>query len=235
VKRIFFPLLILFYFLTPNNLLGQEAGFNFTLGFPQGEFKNNVKRTGFGVSGDFLFISPQAENPVAFGINIGFLNYGSESRLEPFSSTIPEITVNVDRSNNIVNFHVLFQIAPQTGIVRPYFETLFGGSYIFTETSIKSRGTEEVASSTNFDDFAWSYGVGGGLLFQVYSTDDPDKDVSSVLIDAKVRYLFGSEAEYLKEGSVIINNGSVSYNVSKSKTDLLTAHIGVVLYFSHLW
>lgn len=168
------------------------------------------------------------------GINVGFLNYGSESRLEPFSSTIPDVTVNVDRSNNIINFHLLLQIAPQTGIIRPYFETLFGGSYIFTETSIKSRGTEEVASSTNFDDIAWSYGAGGGLLFQVHSSDNPDDDVSSVFIDLKARYLFGSEADYLKEGSVKINNGNVTYDVSKSKTDLLTAHIGVVIYFNHL-
>ncbi len=215
--------------------LAQVGGFNFTLGFPIGEFNNNVKRTGFGVSGGFLILTPTVKNPFSIGLNLGFINYGSETRPEPFSSTIPDVTVDVDRSNNIVNFHILFQLAFPTGIVRPYAEGLFGGSYIYTETTIKSRGVDEVASSTNFDDFAWSYGAGGGFLIQVFSSDNPVDKVGSVFIDLKARYLYGSEAEYLKEGSVIVANGKVTYNTSKSKTDLLTAHIGAVVYFNSLF
>ena len=213
----------------------QEAGLNFTLGFPMGEFKDNVKRTGFGISGEFLLLTPTVQNPFSIGLNIGYINYGSESRTEPFSLTIPDVFVDVNRTNNIVNFHVLFQLAFPTGIIRPYGEALFGGSYIFTETSIKSRGTEEVASSTNFDDFAWSYGAGGGFLIQVYQSDNPEDKVGSVFIDLKARYLYGSEAEYLKEGSVSIDNGKVIYNTSRSKTDLLTAHIGAVVLFNSLF
>jgi hypothetical protein len=227
---------ILFLFLIlSSNSFAQIGGLNFTLGFPTGEFKNNVTRTGFGVSGEFLLLTPTVQNPFSIGLNLGFINYGSESRREPFSSTIPDVIVDVDRSNNIVNFHILFQLAFPTGIIRPYAEGLFGGSYIFTETSIKSQGVDEVASSTNFDDFAWSYGAGGGFLIQVFSSDNPEEKVSSVFIDLKARYLYGSEAEYLKEGSVIIDNGKVTYNTSKSKTDLLTAHIGAVVYFNSLF
>ncbi len=213
----------------------QVGGLNFTLGFPTGEFKDNVRRTGFGVSGEFLILTPTVQNPFSIGINLGYINYGSESRTEPFSLTIPDVVVDVNRTNNIVNFHVLLQLAFPTGIIRPYAEGLFGGSYIFTETSIKSHGVDEVASSTNFDDFAWSYGAGGGFLIQVYSSDNPEDKVSSVFIDLKARYLYGSEAEYLKEGSVSIDNGKVIYNTSKSKTDLLTAHIGAVVYFNSLF
>lgn len=213
----------------------QEVGINFTLGFPMGEFRDNVKRTGFGISGEFLLLTPTVQNPFSIGLNFGYLNYGSESRTEPFSLTIPDVFVDVNRTNNIVNFHVLFQLAFPTGIVRPYAEALFGGSYIFTETSIKSRGTEEVATSTNFDDFAWSYGAGGGFLIQVYSSGNPEDNVNAVFIDLKARYLYGSEAEYLKEGSVLIDNGKVIYNTSKSKTDLLTAHIGAIVYFNSLF
>jgi hypothetical protein len=119
------------------------------------------------------------------------------------------------------------------GIVRPYAEFLFGGSYLFTETSINSQGSgEEVASSNNFDDFAWSYGGGGGFLIKVSEGDG--EELGEVFIDLKARYLLGTEAEYLKEGSVIIQNGRAIYDISKSKTDLLTAHIGVVAFFNHL-
>ena len=61
---------------------------------------------------------------------------------------------------------------------------------------------------------------------------DEIEEINSLFLDLKVRYLFGSEAEYLKEGSVVVDNGNVIYNVSKSKTDLITVNIGVVAYFN---
>jgi hypothetical protein len=230
MKRLslFFILLIVFTLRLP----AQSAGGGLMLGFPMGEFKENIDRLGFGLSGQILFFNPTVNLPFGFGLDIGYLNYGSESRQEPFSTTIPDVVVDVDRSNNLVNFHLLFHIAPPTGIVRPYAELLFGGEYLFTETSIKSRGDEEVASNTNFDDFAWNYGFGGGLLINLYSPDQSEGTFQALFLDLKVRYLYGTEAEYLKEGSVIIQNGSVYYDVSKSKTDLLITQLGVMVYFS---
>ena len=214
------------------SLSAQSAGGGLMLGFPQGEFKQNVDRPGFGLSGEILFFNPSEGLPFGFGLDIGYLNYGNESRQEPFSTTIPDVIVDVNRSNNLVNFHVLFQIAPPSGDVRPYAELLFGGAYLFTETSINSRGDEEVASNTNFDDFAWNYGVGGGLLINLYSPEEEEGSFEALFLDLKVRYLLGTEAEYLKEGSVTIENGNVYYDVSKSKTDLLITQLGVMVYFS---
>jgi hypothetical protein len=213
-------------------LQAQSAGGGFSLGFPQGEFKDNINRLGFGITAQAMLFNPQEGLPFGFGIDLGYLNYGSESRREPFSSTIPDVVVDVDRTNNLVNFHLLFQIAPPSGNVRPYAELLFGGDYLFTETSIKSSGDEDVASSTNFDDFAWNYGFGGGVLINVYTPDQNEGSFEALYLDLKVRYLFGTEAEYLKEGSVTINNGKAFYDVIKSKTDLLTAQIGVMAYFN---
>jgi hypothetical protein len=122
----------------------------------------------------------------------------------------------------------MFRVAPYGGKLRPYLEGLIGGAYLFTETTIKSEGNEEVASSTNFDDFAWNYGAGGGFMYEVYRNDD---DGSAFFIDLKARYLLGTEAEYLKEGSVVVENGQVTYEVSRSKTDLLTVQLGVIYYF----
>jgi len=46
-----------------------------------------------------------------------------------------------------------------------------------------------------------------------------------------MRYIIGGEAEYLKKGSIRRENSKVSYDIIKSKTDLLTAQIGVALEF----
>ena len=45
--------------------------------------------------------------------------------------------------------------------------------------------------------------------------------------------MYGTEAEYLTEKSVFINNlGDTIFNPQKSKTDLITFHVGVVAYFN---
>ncbi len=227
-------LIFLVTILIQSNIFAQSAGINFTLGFPMNEFKENVSRTGVGGSLHFVLFDPVPVAPFTAGINIGYINYGSESRREPFSMTIPDVTVDVDRTNNITNFHLLFQLMFPTGPVRPYVEGLFGGAYIFTQTSIKSSGQQEVATSTNFDDFAWSYGGGGGFLIHLLSAPGSYERFGSLFLDFKVRYLLGTEAEYLKEGSVTIQNGKAYYEVSRSKTDLLTVHLGVVAFLSIL-
>ena len=70
-----------------------QSGINFTVLAPQGEFKKNVDNIGGGLSGDFL-IRP-GNGPIGFGGGFGFAIYGSESRHLPFSTTIPEVEVEV--------------------------------------------------------------------------------------------------------------------------------------------
>lgn len=137
----------------------------------------------------------------------------------------------LNRTNSLVNFHILFTLGLPRGRIRPYIEGLFGGAYIYTSTSVKSQWTgQDFATSTNFDDFAWSYGAGGG--FTILLSGDPNTDQNTIYLDLKGRCLLGSEAEYLKQGSVTIENGQVYYDVSRSKTDLITIHAGVLFYFS---
>ncbi len=225
----------LFILCLTGSSFSQIGGINFTLAFPRGEFQQKLNRTGFGGTLHFYLWEPTYNRPFSIGADVGYINYGSESRREPFSLTIPDVTVDVDRTNNIVNYHLLFMISPLEGPIRPYLEGVFGGAYFFTETKIKSTGgnLQEVASSTNFSDNTWSYGGGGGLMMRVYKPPVGEKSgLSDVMVDLKVRYLVGGEAEYLKEGSVVIRNGKAYYDVVKSKTDLLTVHLGVVALFS---
>lgn len=225
--------LLFFLFLLPLTMYSQSLGLNFTLASPQKEFRQNVDNLGFGGSAQFLLWTPGYSRPFSVGLNLGFINYGNESRNTGLSENIPDVTVDVTRSNNLAHFHLMFQICPVTGPVRPYIETLFGGEYLFTTTKIQSEVSgEEVVSSTNQDDFAWSYGAGAGLQIRLLTMNQEaagEFSFGSLWLDLKARYLFGTEAEYLKEGSVTITRGKAYYNTSKSKTDLLLFHIGVVL------
>lgn len=210
-----------------------QAGGAFVMGFPQGEFRDNVDNTGLGGTAHFLYRIGQS--PLMIGMDAGFMIYGTERRNEPFSLTIPDVTVEVKTTNNIVLWHALARIQPGTGKVQPYFDGMIGLKYLFTTTSIHSEEgyDDPIASSKNFDDLAFSYGAGGGLQFQVYdtATGGTQRPVA-VYIDLNLKYLLGSEAEYLKKGSITRTPGQpLTYDVLKSNTDILLFNIGVSVTF----
>lgn len=224
-KSLFIVLAVCLILFLPNKLSAQQAGINLSLAFPQGEFGEQVDNLGYGLSGEFMFLSPKPHVPFGIGLNLGYYVYGNESRKEPMYN-IPEVFVQVDRTNNLVNFHVIFELGLPSGRIRPYVQGLFGGQYLFTETSVKNENNnEEFASSTNYDDWAWSYGAGGGI--SILLSGDPVTEIGAIYLDLKGRYLFGSKAEYLKEGSVEVIGQQVNYYPSKSKIDMLTIHAGV--------
>jgi len=208
-----------------------DGGVSLGIASPQGEFRDNVDRNGFSFSGSGLFRPGLV--PVKFGIELGYINYGSEDRREPFSSTIPDVKVRVERTNNIFLGHMLVRLQQDVGTVSPYLDGLVGMNYLWTATKIRDVDNfEEVASSNNLDDLAFSYGVGGGIMFRVYETSKIVGEITGIYIDLKVRYLYGGEAKYLKEGAVSIDEHSnVSYDISKSTTDLMLFQIGAVFSF----
>lgn len=212
-------------FLIPDISKAQQAGINLSLAIPQGEFADHVDNLGGGLSGEFMILSPKPTSPIGFGFDIGYYIYGRENRSETLYN-IPEVFVRVSRTNNLVNFHLVFELGLPSGRVRPYVQGLFGGEYLYTETSVNSEVNDyPFASSVNYDDWGWSYGVGAGV--SILLSGDPISEIGAVYLDFKGRYLFGSEATYLKEGSVAVSGQQVRYYPSESRTDLLTIHAGV--------
>ena len=207
-----------------------QGGLSFMAGFPQGDFKDNVDENGFGIGGEILY-SPST-SPFGIGISLGFMNYGEESRREPFSTTIPDVEVEVKTTNNIVMGHLLFRAQSKIGPIRPYADGLVGFNYLFTETKIEDvDDDDEIASSTNLDDGVFSYGAGGGVMLRLYSGKTKKGKIWSILIDFGARYILGGEAEYLKEGSIKRVGGRVVFDKIQSKTDILITHLGVTVEF----
>jgi hypothetical protein len=231
MKRFAITVLLVSSFLTCS-LPAQnfQGGLGFIIGAPQGEFKDNLDATGYGVTGHIGY-SPKTQ-PFMVGVEFGYLNYGSETRTEPFSTTIPDVFVDVTTTNNLVLTHLFLRTQPTKGAIRPYLEGLIGFSYFFTETKIenKNREGEEIASNTNQDDATLSGGGGVGAMVQVYSKET-EKSKIEVLLDFSTRYLLGGEAEYLKKGSIRRESGRVVYDINKSKTNLLAFQFGVAIRF----
>lgn len=209
-----------------------QGSLNFCLGFPQGEFRNNVDSIGYGGTGHFAYNFPRSS--IFVGASFGVLVYGSERRTESFSTQTLDFDVDEVTANMIFMCHFLLRIQPQKGIIRPYLDGLIGFNYLSTTTSVKSYRYGEmhnIASSNILNDLVLSWGTGGGVMIQVYSKKRKKRNPFVIYIDLGAHYLWSKEAEYMKEGSIHLENDQVLYDIYKSTTDLLTGHIGVTFAF----
>jgi len=208
------------------------ASIYFNLGFPQNEFGENVNKVGISGIGHFAYNFP--ESPFLVGLSFGVLMYGRNTREEPFSETIPDVMVDVTATNMVYLCHFFIRVQPLKGKLRPYLDGLLGFNVLSTDTRVKSQSWlgQGVVRSNIHNDLTLSYGAGAGLMIQVYSKERKRKEgLFSVFIDLGARYLSGAKAEYLTEGSILVEGGQVIYDVTKSRTDLITTHIGVTFTF----
>jgi len=228
---------IISIFFLQNMGFAQMAGLNGIFAVPKSEFSTNIKNNGYGVGVEGLLFIGKGTIPFGVGLNFGFINYGNEDYRAPLSTTLPGITVNLSHTNNIANFHIFFRLTTKAGDVRPYVDMLFGANYLYTESKVTSeKDNSEFASSKNISDYAWSYGFGGGLLIRIYTPSQSDNSqLAKLFLDLKARYLKGTEAEYLTEGSIIGHpDGTVTLLTSRSKTDLFQIQVGVTAQFNSL-
>jgi hypothetical protein len=208
-----------------------ELGLTLGGAFPMGAFQQNLGTAG--VSVDLSMGHRLGRSPFTLGVDVYFMIYGNRTHDEDLGGTIP-LTVEVETSNNVIQGLVYLKCQPLRGRIRPYLEALVGGSYLYTDTSISStNSSDEIASSTNFDDFTFCAGGGAGLDIHLggggrtaFGTRKTD-----VWLDLKVRYLLGGRAQYLREDSIVSDGRTFTYAYRESTTNLLSAQIGVCLTF----
>jgi hypothetical protein len=226
-------ILISLFFVFSANGQTFQGEIDFTMGFPQNEFDENLEKNGFGLGGTFGYSVPNS--PVILGADLSFMNYGKDERTEHFSLTIPDVDVDVETTNNIVMGHLMLRIQPlKNAAISPYLDGLFGFNYLYTETTVKDEDAEEdeeIASSKNLEDTVMSYGVGGGFMVRLWQGTTAEGSPLQVMLNLRTKFIWGEEAKYLKEGSIIVEDYEVYYDVSQSKTDMLIAQIGVSVNF----
>lgn len=231
--------------LTPATASSQPEGPNLvagalTISTPRGEFDDNTD-TGFGFTGSYVrSISPN--RVVGVGLSGSFLSYGSTRRRAPLSNTIPDITVEVETSNNTAFVFGLLEVRVP-GSIQPYVQAVAGGGFFYTTTSLEDTRTDEVIiSDTNQSDATWMWGGGGGMRFRVWeSMPDPQEDAargravprSRLYVDVGARYLKGNEVEYLKEGSLVTDDGEfdIDPRLARSEIEVVQYQVGVSVSF----
>jgi len=213
-----------------------QGSLNFLIGVPVGEFSDNVDQVGFGAN---LYAGKTLGSlPLQVGLDASFLIYGRNRTRVPFSATVgPAVQVDVVTVNSIIQPHAVLRLQPPTGVLRPYIEGLIGFKYLFTETRVQDdRSNESIASTNNFNDFAWSGGLGAGLDIRVASSSSEKRRSQQFFISLGVQYLGGQEAEYLAEGELADTNGDGVLSddelpIRRSRTNLIQPMIGLTVTF----
>ena len=210
-------------FVSANYLQAQPSlSLYFTTAIPINDFRNFDSDEGYGGNLEIFFFSPSVQKPFGMGVSLSYFGQGLYFYDDPYSD---ESYLSGNRANNFSSLHLIFQLAPTGGTVRPYLETFFGGSYIFSVTEIYTL--DYISESLYIDDWAWSYGVGGGLQFLISS----DESGQSMFLDLKGRYLMSSDVSIPDRQSIRYANNSFYYTVNETQINFVAIQVGIVMYF----
>lgn len=189
---------------------------------PTGAFGSNIG-LGYGGNAAYLYQLDRA-GILSLRADVGFIDYGNESKRVPLSPTVGgRIQVKVSTNNYIVPVSVGPQLTWPSGSVRPYVNAGFGGQFFFTQSSIDgANDSYSGLSTTNQHDETHAWVLGGGLYVPVHSSK------VNVMLDAGVQYFTGGRAQYLRPGSIIdLPNAQIQINPLESSTQMLVVRLGV--------
>jgi hypothetical protein len=216
-------LTLLLLLLSANYLNAQpSASFYFTSAFPINDYRLFDDEVGYGGNLEFLFITPSKAKPMGMGVSFSYFTQGLFFATDSYTG---ETILSSNKANNFSNLHLIFQLAPTGGTVRPYVETFFGGSYIYSCSQIFTL--DYVPVSLFIDDWAWSYGVGGGFKFLIGG----DEGGGSFYLDLKGRYFMSSDVSVLDRRSIRYANNNFYYEVNETQINFVAVQVGVVFYF----
>jgi opacity protein-like surface antigen len=203
-----------------------HGGINGVIAQPTGEFDEYVN-VGFGIGGN-VRINLDPTGIAALRFDLGYVNYGRETREICFSDTGCLIRLDLTTTNNILFAQAGLQIGVPTGPVRPYVNGGVGYSYFFTQSTVEgSTGDQDpFAQTTNFDDGTFTWAGGGGLMIPLSSGRTP------VSLDLGVRYHNNSEVDYVTEDGIEFTPGQpAQITAIRSAAHLITYQIGVSIGF----
>lgn len=189
---------------------------------PVGEFRDYVG-AGFGAAVQGLLRLDRA-GMSSLRADIGFVNYGNETRRVCFSATVGcRVLLDLTTSNNILLFGFGPHLEAPTRYVRPFVHAGVGGAYFATTSSLRSSNrSDDFASTTNFSDFTFSWLAGGGLNVPI------GRGVTPLNLQVAARYHANGQVEYLRRGDIEDHpDGSITVHPTRSQANLVTYQVGI--------
>ena len=201
------------------------VGFGLDLLLPRGE--NATKNDNFGfaldINGGYQFEGL----PIILGGEFLFGGYTGGYEGTAYYDDYSNDKFDISTESNIISFMAYVRFQSDGEYFQPYIEALAGFKVLWTATEYDyTEYWEEEDTDTNIDfsDFVWTYGVGFGFLVPISKTQEGSE---SVFLDFNFKFLFGAEAEYLKDYKFIGDYGYYSFVSGKSRTDSYIARLGL--------
>ena len=205
-----------------------RIGGNVIIGVPVGDFSDNVDHIGSGLSGYVTMGLPGV--PLHVGGSAGYMTLGRETIGE---LEIGPYVADMVTQNNIVTGHFLLRAQEKGPGFRPFLDVLVGFERIYTTTEIRV-GFNVPNIDLDRGDWAVSYGVGGGVAYEVYRSTGREAEGGTdygISIDLGARYLIGGRADYVDIDSMRLTDDQIRFRSDSSRTDMVTVHIGVCFLF----
>ena|SRR3990172_3409182 len=220
--------LVVLISMTPVYAQRFQTGTHLILGLPQQDFKDNVENTGYGLGG--IFLSGIRRMPLMIGVKIDYLILGS-TRHKAVSG---ENEITVKSTSNALLAHFITRVQRYRGSLRPYAEALIG----LTSITKQLTSTRNISPTLSFGltgdetDLAFSYGLGAGAQIALRKPSRTEYfsgfSRRGMYLDLRINYLFGGNVEFLKKNSLQIGEGTVTFEETKTKTNLLAIYLGLV-------
>lgn len=223
------------------------AYFSMGSGNPQGEFQSNIGSGGFGLAfgGGYSFEKLFSDNniPVNFSVVPGLdIGYCALTRNKQFALYSPKYN-NWVYTNSVVpiNLFTRFQFDIKHWVF-PYAE-LSAGLNIYSATTDgeydvkvkKEDGTTVTETRTDeiYSDRSvfTNYGIATGIMIKIVENITLPNSASSILLDIKARYLYGSPTDYKKVKDVDKYGTTIYEQFTNAGTDMLFVHMGIAFRF----
>ncbi len=210
-------------------------GITFTNSVPQGEFFDNIRKSGQGLS---IFGGYHMDPiPFAFGLEADFLFNGStESKTywkweDPFGKWHTEYDT-ASTQNMIIPINIFARLAPNIGnFFFPYAEGFIGLSILntsYTYNTSYNVNNNDYNNTDNETSVALSYGGGAGFMMKIADFVQLPNSNVQMLFDVKMRYLKGEEVDYT-EWKLI--DDKFTETKFKSETDMILFMAGITFRF----
>lgn len=212
-------------FVLPSEGPERPGSWSFTIGGqmadPVGELDANIGEA-WGGGGTLRYLFRSAA-PLGVRADVSFLNYGSERKRVPLSSTLNRVLVDMNTTNNIALITAGPELLLLRGPVTPYVYAFAGYSYFYTETDARDDDWDggSFASSTNFDDGGLATGWGGGIRIPLRIRS------VNASIDAGARHTKNGVREYLTHGDILDVPGGFVALPRTTRADFRQYHLGV--------
>jgi hypothetical protein len=202
--------------LTAAPALAGDGGGALVLGAPRGALAEEADVAG-GLAGHALFGT--RSRALALRVDGSWLLYGSETVRVPVARTAGRIVREVTTDNWVAQLGLGPQLVLPVGGVRPYVHAFVGASYLSTTSQRRDPDGFVSAASTNFDDTAFSYGGGGGLLVPLRGR--------GLSLDLGVRYVRTGSVRFLGEGDLGPDAASVRAPPHRGRANVLEFRVGL--------